>query len=176
MRMSDQRFFIYARKSTDDISRQIRSIDDQIAELRDLARKEQLDVAEVFIEKQTAKIPGRPVFNEMLERIEKGEATGILAWHPDRLSRNSLDGGRVIHLVATGKIKELKFPTIVFDPSPSGKFMLSIMFGQSKYYVDNLSENIKRGQRQKLKNGIWPKLAPLGYLNDRESRTIVPDP
>jgi len=174
--MSDAKFFIYARKSTDDLSRQVRSIDDQIAELRELASREQLAVFDVLIEKQTAKLPGRPVFNSMLDHIERGEASGILAWHPDRLSRNSLDGGRIIYLVDTGQIKELKFPTFVFDPSPSGKFMLSIMFGQSKYYVDNLSENIKRGQRQKLRNGIWPLLAPVGYLNDRVTRTIYPDP
>ena len=170
------KFFIYARKSTDDLSRQVRSIDDQIAELRDLARRDNLAVADVLIEKQTAKAPGRLIFNAMVERIEKGEASGILAWHPDRLARNSVDGGRIIYLVDTGKIKELKFPTFVFDPSPSGKFMLSIMFGQSKYYVDNLSENIRRGQRQKLKNGIWPNCAPVGYLNDKVTRTIVPDP
>ncbi len=54
--------------------------------------------------------------------------------------------------------------------------MLAIMFGQSKYYVDNLSENIKRGQRQKLRNGIWPLLAPVGYLNDSSTKTIYPDP
>jgi DNA invertase Pin-like site-specific DNA recombinase len=170
------KFIIYARKSTDDLSRQVRSIDDQIAELRELAKREKLSTIDVLIEKQTAKAPGRPVFNSMLSRIENGEASGILAWHPDRLARNSLDGGRIIYLVDTGKIAALKFPTFTFDPSPSGKFMLSIMFGQSKYYVDNLSENIKRGQRQKLRNGIWPLLAPVGYLNDRTTRTIYPDP
>ncbi|MFH1611453.1 MAG: recombinase family protein, partial [Patescibacteria group bacterium] len=87
--------------------------------------------------------------------IEKNEAEGILAWHPDRLARNSIDGGRIIYLVDTGKITTLKFPTFWFDPTPPGKFMWSIAFGQSKYYVDNLSENIKRGIRQKLRNGIW---------------------
>ena len=61
--------------------------------------------------KQTAKIPGRPVFNEMIERMEKGEASGILAWHPDRLARNSVDGGKIIYLVDTGVISEMKFPT-----------------------------------------------------------------
>ena len=174
--MSNQRFFIYARKSTDDVARQIRSIPDQLAELRELAQKENLTVVDVLVEKQTAKMPGRPIFNEMLDRIEKGDASGILAWHPDRLARNSLDGGRIIYLVDTGKIADMRFPTYWFEPTSQGKFMLAIAFGQSKYYVDNLSENIRRGIRQKLHNGIWPHIAPLGYLNDKVSRMIVPDP
>ena len=88
---------------------------------------------------------------------------------------SSIDGGRIIYLVDTGKIQELKFPTFWFDPTPQGKFMLSIAFGQSKYYVDNLSENVKRGIRQKLRNGIWPAWAPMGYINDRNTHTIVVD-
>ena len=174
--MSEKKYFIYARKSTDDKDHQIRSLPDQLAELRELAKKEKVDVVDTFIEKQTAKIPGRPVFAEMLERIEAGEASGILAWHPDRLARNSVDGGRIIYLVDTGKIEDLKFSTFWFDATPQGKFMLSIAFSQSKYYVDNLSENIKRGHRQKLKNGIWPQKAPLGYLNDKKVKSIVVDP
>jgi site-specific DNA recombinase len=173
--MTDQtkKFFIYTRKSTDDKDRQVRSIADQLAELKDLASKEKIEVVDVFVEKQTAKIPGRPVFNEMIERLEKGEASGILAWHPDRLARNSVDGGKIIYLVDTGVIKDLKFSTFWFDPTPQGKFMLSIAFSQSKYYVDNLSENIKRGHRNKVKEGIWPQSAPLGYTN--EKGRIVPD-
>ena len=168
-----KKFFIYTRKSTDDKDRQVRSISDQLAELKDLALKEQLEVVDVFVEKQTAKIPGRPVFNEMLERMEKGEASGILAWHPDRLARNSVDGGKIIYLVDTEIIQDLKFSTFWFDPTPQGKFMLSIAFSQSKYYVDNLSENIKRGHRNKVKDGIWPQMAPLGYVN--KNRKIVLD-
>ncbi|KKP77569.1 MAG: Recombinase [Candidatus Nomurabacteria bacterium GW2011_GWC2_35_35] len=160
-----RKFFIYTRKSTDTEDRQVRSISDQLAELKSLALKEQIDVIDIFVEKQTAKAPGRPVFNEMLLRIEKGEASGILAWHPDRLARNSIDGGKIIYLLDTETITELKFPTFWCDPTPQGKFMLSIAFGQSKYYVDNLSENIKRGHRNKVKEGIWPRNAPLGYVN-----------
>lgn len=174
--MNTPRFFIYARKSTDDTSRQVRSIADQLAEVKELAERERLEIADIFIERQTAKAPGRPVFNQMLERIGRGEANGILAWHPDRLARNSLDGGRIIYLVDTGKIVDLKFPTFRFEPTAQGKFMLAVMFGQSKYYVDSLSENIQRGKRQKIKNGIWPQWAPMGYLNDHATRTIVPDP
>ncbi len=80
--MSEKKYFIYTRKSTDTEDRQVRSLADQLSELRELAKREQLEVVDVFIEKQTAKVPGRPVFAEMLERIEAGEASGILAWHP----------------------------------------------------------------------------------------------
>ena len=82
MNNQTKKFFIYARKSTDSEDRQIRSIADQLAELRELAKKENIDVVDTLVEKQTAKRPGRPVFAEMLKRIEVGEATGILAWHP----------------------------------------------------------------------------------------------
>ncbi|MBK8126948.1 MAG: recombinase family protein [Elusimicrobia bacterium] len=72
------RYFIYARKSTDEADRQVRSIDAQLNELRDLASKEGLAVVGELVESQTAKDPGRPVFNAMLDRVERGEAEGIL--------------------------------------------------------------------------------------------------
>ena len=80
--MNNNKFFLYARKSTDVEDKQVRSIEDQIAELRAFAEKENLEIIDVLIEKQSAKIPGRPIFNDMIKRIEKGEANGILAWHP----------------------------------------------------------------------------------------------
>ena len=168
------KFFIYIRKSTDEPDRQILSIEAQVEELKEFAGKENLEIVKTFIESQTAKEPGRPVFNEMLSEIEKGKAEGILAWHPDRLARNSIDGGKIIYLVDTQKIKQLKFPTFWFENTPQGKFMLNIAFGQSKYFVDNLSENTKRGLRQKLRRGEWPGWAPIGYLN--KEHKIIPDP
>ena len=109
----------------------------------------------------------------MLDDIEKGKANGILSWHPDRLARNSVDGGRIIYLIDTLKLSALKFNTFWFEPTPQGKFMLSISFSQSKYYVDSLSENTRRGLRQKARNGNFPGFAPPGYLNDTRNRTIV---
>ena len=173
--LQTKKIFLYARKSTDEPERQVLSIEAQMFELREFAKKEGLNIVREFVESKTAKEPGRDIFNEMISCIEKNEAEGILAWHPDRLARNSIDGGRIIYLVDTGKITTLKFPTFWFDPTPQGKFMLSIAFGQSKYYVDNLSENIKRGIRQKLRNGIWPAWAPLGYVNDKNARCIAVD-
>jgi len=169
------KYFIYARKSTDDEDRQILSIEAQLAELRQYAKRENVAVIKEFVEAKTAKKPGRPIFNDMLRQIERGKADGILAWHPDRLARNSVDGGRIIYLVDQRIIKDLRFPTYRFDDNAQGKFMLSIAFGQSKYYIDALSENIRRGIRLKLSKGIWPQWAPLGYLNDRKTRTIIKD-
>src|SRR3990167_2484767 len=170
------KFFLYARKSTDEPDRQILSIEAQIHELKEFAEREHLEIVDTFIESQTAKEPGRPIFNQMLSLIEKGKANGVVAWHPDRLARNSVDGGRIIYLIDIAKVVALKFPTFWFEPTPQGKFMLSIAFGQSKYYVDNLSENVKRGLRQKVRRGEQSGQAPTGYLNDKANRVIVPDP
>ena len=170
------KYFIYCRKSTEDEERQILSIEAQLTELREYAKREGLLVIKEYTESQTAKEPGRPLFNKMLSEIEQGNAQGILTWNPDRLARNSVDGGRIIYLVDTSKIKSLKFPTFWFEPTPQGKFMLSVAFGQAKYYTDNLRENILRGIRQKLRRGEMPTLAPLGYINEPRLRTIEPDP
>jgi DNA invertase Pin-like site-specific DNA recombinase len=128
--------------------RPLSHVDAQINELREYAAREQIAIIAELIEKQSAKIPGRPIFNEMLARIEAGEADGILAWHPDRLARNSVDGGRIIYMLDTNKIKTLKFPRSWFENTPQGKLMLHNDFGFSKYYVDSLSENTKRGLRE----------------------------
>ena len=88
--------------------------------------------------KQSAKIPGRPIFNLMLDRIEKGDAGGILSWHPDRLARNSIDGGKIIYLLDTGVIQTLKFPSFWFESTPQGKFMLNIAFCAKKFAGANV--------------------------------------
>jgi len=170
------KYFLYARKSTDDEERQLLSIPAQIDELREFAVKEGLVIADVFIESKTAKVPGRDIFNQMLIRVEAGEAQGILAWHPDRLARNAVDAGRIVYLLDRDILTDLKFPTFWFQNTPQGLFMLSIAFGQSKYYVDSLSENTKRGLRQKVRNGECLGQAPVGYLNDRLKKKMIIDP
>src|SRR3989344_4363238 len=110
-----------------------------------------------------------------MTRIERGEANVIIARHPDRLARNSVDGGCVIYLVDTEQIAFLRFPTFWFEPTPQGKFMLQVAFGQIKYYSDNLKQNVERGVRQKLRRGEWPTKAPFGYVNNVKTRNIEPD-
>ena len=100
------------------------SIEAQLFELREFARKETLEILQEFQESKSAKKPGREKFGEMMSRIESMDGVGILAWHPDRLARNSVDGGRIIYAVDTTKIVSLRFPTFWFEPTPQGLFML----------------------------------------------------
>jgi len=169
------KYILYARKSTDDEERQVLSIEAQLAELREFARQNNLEIVEELIEAKTAKEPGRPIFNLMLGKIENDEADGIICWNPDRLARNAVDGGQIINLIDKGKLRSLKFPTYWFEPSSQGLFVLQIAFGQAKYYIDNLSENVKRGIRQKLRRGEWPGWAPIGYTNNLRNHTIEVD-
>ena len=147
--MENKKIFLYARKSTDVEDKQVLSIDAQLTELREYAVRENIEISAEYIEKQSAKVPGRPIFNKMMKEIETFGGN-ILAWNPDRLARNSVDGGQIIYLLDTGKLASIKFPTFWCDNSSQGKFMLNMAFGQSKYYVDSLSENMKRGLRQKV--------------------------
>lgn len=171
------KYLLYCRKSTEAEDRQIMSIESQRNELRRaFSARESLEIVEIIEESKSAKAPGRPLFDQMVQRIECGEAEGILAWAPDRLARNSIDGGRLIYLLDTGILKDLKFSTYTFENNSQGKFMLSIMFGQSKYYSDALSENVKRGLRTKLEKGWRPARPPFGYLTDAKTRETVLDP
>ncbi len=170
------KYIAYCRKSTDEPNKQVLSIDAQVEELKEFAAKEKLDILCFLTEAKTAKQPGREKFEQMLKLIERGEANGILTWNPDRLARNSIDGGKIIYLLDRGKLLSLKFPSFWFENTPQGRFMLNIAFGEAKYFVDNLSVNVKRGIRQKLRNGVYPNKAPIGYLNEPRKRTIEIDP
>ena len=106
------KFFLYARKSSESEERQVMSIEAQLVELTEFARRENIYIAETFVESKSAKQPGRTEFNRMLEKIHASkEPVGILAWHPDRLARNSVDGGQIIYLVDQEKICALRFST-----------------------------------------------------------------
>ena len=76
------KYFIYCRKSSEDEERQVLSIEAQLAELREFAKQNNLFIVREYTESKTAKEPGREIFNQMLSKIEKGKADGIISWHP----------------------------------------------------------------------------------------------
>ena len=175
MNTSPLKHFIYARKSTEDEDRQILSIDAQLSELRNISVQESRTVLTILTESKSAKDPGREVFNDMIRRIEKGEANAILTWKLDRLARNFEDGGRIIGLLQRGVIQQIRTFERTYLPSDN-VLMMAVEFGMANQYVRDLSTNILRGIREKLRRGIFCGKAPLGYQNDHKQHTIEPHP
>ena len=159
------KYFLYARKSTDVEDKQILSIEAQLAELRELAKRENLHITEEFIEKRSAKIPGRPIFNEMMKKIQAGEAQGIVCWKIDRLSRNPVDSGKIQWLLQQGIIQHIQTHSQSHYPNDN-VLMMSVELGMANEYVRQLSENTARGLKHKAREGYFPGLAPLGYINN----------
>ena len=162
------RYVLYARKSRED-EEQARSIPDQISDCEELAKRLGLNVVEVISEKKSAKVPRkRPAFDDMLKRIRAKEFDAILAWHPDRLARNMVEAGRVIHMLDTSVIKDIRFVSHQFSNDANGKMLLGMLFVFSKHYSDDLSAKVTRGVRGNLrdyKSGGTPK---HGYIRDQE--------
>jgi len=133
-------YFLYARKSTDDRDKQVHSIEDQLAVLRKLATKEGLQIVAEFEERQSAKVPGRPVFNDMLARLGRGEAQGILCWKIDRLARNPVDAAQIQWLLQRGTVAHIQTYDRSYYPQDN-VLLMSVEFGMANQYVRDLSSN-----------------------------------
>lgn len=154
------------------------SIDSQIKEMLQLAERENLEIVEIKRESHSAKDTGqRPVFNEIIEEIKQRKFNGILTWAPDRISRNAGDLGRIVDLMDQKLLVEIRTYGQKFSNNPNEKFLLMILGSQAKLENDNRGMNVKRGLRTRVEMGLWPGVAPLGYLNqklmDRKCQIIV---
>ena len=165
-------YFLYARKSTDVEDKQVRSIDDQILVLRSLAKQEGLNIIEEFRESKSAKMPGRIIFNEMIRRIQLGEAQGVICWKIDRLARNPVDGGQISWLLQQGVIQHIQTHDRSFLPTDN-VLMMSVELGMANQYIRDLSANTKRGLWEKARRGDFPGPAPVGYLNNPPPQIII---
>lgn len=133
-----------------------------------LAEREQLEIVNMKRESHSAKETGqRPISNEMILDIQQGRFDGILTWAPDRISRNAGDLGRVVDLMDAGILKEIRTYGQRFSNNPNEKFLLMILGSQAKLENDNRGINVKRGLRTRVEMGLWPGMAPVGYLNQK---------
>jgi len=172
------KYCLYARKSTESEERQVLSIDSQIKEMLQLAERENLEVVTMKRESHSAKETGqRPIFNEIIEELKQGKFNGILTWAPDRISRNAGDLGRIVDLMDSGALHEIRTYGQKFGNNPNEKFLLMILGSQAKLENDNRGINVKRGLRTRVEMGLWPGVAPLGYLNqklmDKKCQVII---
>lgn len=178
--MTELKYCLYARKSSESDERQTMSIDSQIKEMHTLAEREGITIVETKRESHSAKASGaRPLFVEILSDIRSDKYNAILTWAPDRLSRNAGDLGSLVDLMDQGKLLKIQTYSQSFTNSPNEKFLLMILCSQAKLENDNRGVNVKRGLRAKCQMGIRPGVAPIGYINIlKENRisTVAPDP
>ena len=168
---------IYARVSSKGQEKEGFSIPAQIKFLTEYAKKNLFIIDKIFQESETAKKAGRKAFNEMLSYIKENNINTVLVEKTDRLYRNFKDYITLedydleVHLVKEGSI-------ISKNSKSHDKFIHGIKVLMAKNYIDNLSEEVKKGLREKVEQGYYPQKAPVGYKNikgESGKKIIVPD-
>ena len=172
-------YFVYARKSSESEDRQSASISTQLRETQEIIEKNHLPIKEVFTESKSAKQPGRPEFNRMMDELEKGEAKGIVCYHLDRLCRNPKDEGTLRWLLLSGQIEEIITPEKTYNKEDSS-FNMAYEGSKAQDFITDLRKKTMDGTRTKIELGLAPILAPAGFRNCKEKnqgqRDIEPHP
>jgi site-specific DNA recombinase len=164
---------IYARVSSKEQQEEGYSIPAQLKAMRAFCEKEGLVPVAEFIEAESAGKAGRTRFGAMLEFFgEHPEVRLVIAHKLDRLYRNFADQ---VHLEEELGVRA-RYVLGDMPDSPQGELLRDVQLSVAKFYLGNLREEVKKGLSEKVAQGGWPNGAPIGYLNDRETRTIVPDP
>jgi DNA invertase Pin-like site-specific DNA recombinase len=159
------RAFAYARVSSKEQEKEGYSIPAQQKALKEYAARRGIQIVEEFVDIETAKQSGRTRFGEMVKRLANDRSIRIiLVEKTDRLYRNMRDWVTVddldveVHLVKENEV-------LSKNSRSSAKFMHGIKVVMAKNYVDNLSEEARKGMLEKAEQGVWPTKAPLGYAN-----------
>ena len=172
--MDTKRFCLYARVSSREQEREGYSIDAQLKNCRDYALAHDLVIEKEFVDVESAKQAGRKKFNEMIAYLEENQDVGIICEKVDRLCRNFKDYVTFDNLKRT--LIFVRENSIITENSRANdKFSFGIRVLLSKNYIDNLSDEIKKGLYEKFYQGGYPRKAPLGYLNDKNTRQVIID-
>ena len=156
---------IYARVSSKEQEKEGFSIPAQLKLLKEYAAANGFPVAQEYIDIETAKQTGRAAFGEMIAYLKAHPSVRVmLVEKTDRLYRNLKDWVTVEELDV-----EMHFPkegvVLSRKSRSSEKFMHGIKVLMAKNYIDNLSEEARKGMQEKAEQGIWPTKTPLGYRN-----------
>lgn len=174
--ITQYRIGCYVRKSQEDQGRQIQSIESQIDVLTDMEKREEFKISKVYKDRASAYIPSNRIgFSRLLQDIHEGKIDGILCWKADRLARNHIEGGMILHCLEKGILKFIKTPDKIYLPTDN-VLPLAIEFGMSNQQSRDISVNVKRGNKTKINNGGWCGVAPHGYINNVIDKTIEIDP
>ena len=172
----NNRYFLYARKSSESSERQVQSIDDQLKAMRNKAKIKWLHIVEEFVESKSAKAPWRYRFNEMIDRIKTWEACGILSWKLCRLSRNPKDTWTIQYMLQTSEIESIITNDKDYYPEDSW-LIFSVETWMANQYILDLRRAVNRWLNSKYEKWIRPTKAPLGYMNDKNNYWIaIEDP
>jgi site-specific DNA recombinase len=156
---------IYARVSSKEQEKEGFSIPAQLKLIKEYAAANDFAVAQEYVDVETAKHTGRAAFGEMVAYLKAHPSVRVmLVEKTDRLYRNLKDWVTVDELDV-----EMHFPkegvVLSRESRSSEKFMHGIKVLMAKNYIDNLSEEARKGMQEKAEQGIWPTKTPLGYLN-----------
>ncbi len=165
-------YYTYCRVSSDRQSDGA-SLDVQLEQIRKYAESEKLEISKDYIEVESAKENNRPVFNQMVKDLRHSKGKGLIFHKIDRASRNFKDAAVFDDLVKEGY--ELHFVTDRISSNHANWRLSGIQFGLSKFYLDNLKQEIEKGTIGMLEKGLCPNPAPMGYLNKGKG-VKKPDP
>lgn len=160
----EDQYLAYIRVSTTKQGEKGVSLQEQKAAIERYAEQNGLHVAEWFEEKETAAKRGRPVFGKMIKRLKRGKVGGVIIHKIDRSARNLKDWADLGALIDHGI--EVHFANESLDlTSRGGRLSADIQAVVAADYIRNLREEARKGFYGRLKQGLYPLPAPIGYLD-----------
>ena len=172
---------ILARVSTEEQKDAGNSLPAQVKRLEDYCARTNMPIIKQFVFDESAYKTKRDEFDLMLEYLkEQKEKIAVCFDKVDRFSRNVFDKRvSLLYDKATGGAIELHFASdnlvIHSGISATEKFHFSVNLGLAKYYSDAISDSVKRGNENRIREGQWLAKAPVGYLNIRDPKTEKAD-
>ena len=169
--------FAYLRQSTNRVDMQEFSLPKQeriIEELRIAAEKqlgEEVKILHFFIEKISGGNDERPEFQKMCDGFKKWIATHMFSWKLNRISRNPLDSGFIMHALQKWIIKEIRASEGVFNKKNSG-LVMGMFLAMGNEEILKLAEDSAAGTRELIEAGWYPAKAPQWYINVKDAREV----